>query len=144
MTEVFINFNYRTLLHCSYIYPLATKQEKCHTGWHRRAWNEHSPFQPRVKNKKLAAWGRVNVKARKDRDAMPKEGARGWQDKGLRGVWVMARLKANTGGPVTESPATTSLLSPTPPEPLQLNPQTERLAWLLPFSANATQVHTGL
>lgn len=64
---------------------------------------------------------------------MPKEGAKAGRTK-LRGVWVMARLKANTGGPVMESPATTSLLSPTPPEPLQLNPQTgERLAWLLPF-----------
>lgn len=65
---------------------------------------------------------------------MPKEGAKAGRTKSCVGVWVMARLKANTGGPVMESPATTSLLSPTPPELLQLNPQTgERLAWLLPF-----------
>lgn len=67
---------------------------------------------------------------------MPKEGAKAGRTK-LLSVGD-GLLKANTGGPVTESPATTSLLSPTPPEPLQLNPQGEPASMASTFSANAT------
>ena len=62
--------------------------------------------------------------------------SKGRQDKATWSVGngEAGRRKANPGGPVTESPARTSLLSPTPLKSLQLNPRTEQqLAWFLPF-----------
>lgn len=141
MKEVSINVSFTEhLLHCPYIPPLATKQRKCHTGWPLGGMKQTQSFP--------GLWGREqetgsmqtskckSEKGGRGQRCHAKGRSKGRQDKATWSVGdgEAGRRKANPGGPVTESPARTSLLSPTPLKYLQLNPRTEQqLAWLLPF-----------
>lgn len=131
---------YRTLTTLSLYFSFSYKAKKVP---HRLTPGRHEADRvlsrtvgERTRNQQMQTSKCKSEKGGRGQRCHTKGRSKGQQDKATWSVGdgEAGRRKANPGGSVTESPARTSLLSPTPLKSLQLNPQTEQqLAWLLPF-----------